>query len=247
MKLNYASVLDYDVTRYPRKVAGVVFLSGCPLECGWCNTPLLLKRESAGEESTDFFLEHFRKSREFIDAVVFTGGEPLMQGNALFELCQRLKAQGFLIKIETSGYYPDALVELLPYVDYVAMDVKTRLEKDAYAKACNFKGDKELLLSNVLRSLAFLETKGKSVFKELRTTILPGLNDSIEVVRDICSQIRFADLYALQAFEPSHDLVDFGFKQTPAPSRELLYGLAEVAKQFGVEVAIRYNGVEEKV
>lgn len=180
MKLRFSSILEHSLVDYPGKVASVVFLGGCPLRCGWCNTPKLLNQESCINAPASFFIKHFAKQRQFIDAVCFNGGEPLMQGNALLELTRALKQKAFLIKVETSGYYPEALAELLPHVDFVALDVKTRLD-DAreYARVCGFDGKPELLLSNVLRSLAFLETRGKRVFKEIRFTVIPGVGMTI--------------------------------------------------------------------
>lgn len=52
-----------------------------------------------------------------------TGGEPLLHGNVLEDWLPRL--QEFLpIYLETNGTLPDALKKLLPFVDFVAMDVK---------------------------------------------------------------------------------------------------------------------------
>ena len=172
-----------------------------------------------------------------------------MQGNALLELVPKLKDYGFLVKIDSSGYYAEALSDLVPLVDYIAMDVKTRLEKDAYGRLTGSVGS-EILLSNVLRSLTFLESKGRGVFKEFRTTIIPGENDDFDTIKQIANAIRgFCDLYAIQEFDSSKQLVDPSFKEKPALEKEKLLDLARVAKSRGLkDVVLRtVKGGEEKV
>jgi len=163
-----------------------------------------------------------------------------------------LKHMGFAIKIETAGYYPESLRDLLPFVDYVAMDVKTPISEELYTKATVYHGDAKILVSKILSSLAFLEASkdGKHVFKELRTTIIPELNDTPQAVEEIAGFCKFADLYALQQFSPGGkgSFVDENFEQLSAPSKEKMYELAYSAKKIFKEVLIRFNdGSEELV
>lgn len=238
MRLRFSSILEHSLADYPGKVASVVFLGGCPLKCGWCNTPNLLNQESCIDAQTSFFVKHFAKQRQFIDAVCFNGGEPLMQGNALLELSRALKQNAFLLKVETNGYYPEALAELLPFIDFVALDVKTRLnDAGEYARVCGFDKKPELLLSNVLRALAFLETRGTHVFKEIRFTVIPGLNDNPEILKNVCKNVKFADVLVLQQFSP-RVVLSKEFESVHATSRNKLVELAEVAREAGVENVI---------
>ncbi len=161
-----------------------------------------------------------------------------MQGNALLELARALKQKAFLLKVETSGYYPEALAEILFFVDFVALDVKTRLDDACeYARVCGFKGKPELLLSQVLKSLAFLETRGRRVFKEIRFTVIPGLNDEPEIIKNICRNIKFADVLALQQFSP-RVVASKEFEGVPATNKSKLVELAEAAREAGVENVI---------
>ncbi|NYZ77857.1 radical SAM protein [Candidatus Micrarchaeota archaeon] len=238
MRLRFSSILEHSLVDYPGKVASVVFFGGCPLRCGWCNTPNLLNQDSCITAPTSFFVKHFAKQRQFIDAVCFNGGEPLTQGNALLELSRVLKQNAFLIKIESNGYYPEALAEMLPHVDFVALDVKTRLDNAGeYARVCGFDKKPELLLSNVLRALAFLETRGTRVFKEIRFTVVPGLNDDPEILKNVCKHVKFADVLALQQFSP-RIVASKEFESVHATAKNKLMELAEVAKEAGVENVI---------
>ncbi|MEM0475895.1 MAG: radical SAM protein [Candidatus Norongarragalinales archaeon] len=255
MNLRFASIVDWNEKEFPGKIASVVYLAGCPLRCPWCYSGALVTapNECSIEKSVDFFLNHLLKQREKTNAVVFTGGEPTEQGNALAELCERLRAAGFAVKIETSGFYPEALADLLPNADVVALDLKTRLAQDDYAAACGFNGSKEVLLSNVLRSLAFLETRGKNfgVEWQARTTIVPGLNDDAQIIREIARTGRNADSFVLQAFEPNvGELVDAQFASRGEPSRDKMLELAAAAKEElgdNASVLIRIKSVEIKI
>ena len=209
MNLRYASIVDFDADAYPPNRSAVIYLAGCPLNCRYCASPELLNGSGFDEKPVEYFLGHLRSVRAATDAVVLTGGEPLMQGNALLELCKPLKQMGFRVRIETSGYYPESLNDLLPYLDCVSMDLKGPLEKDALAKACGFKGDPELLLSNVLRSLAFLEKRGQGVFKEFVIPVAKGLNDDYGTVEALAKYVApFANTLVLkrvatEGFEPA--------------------------------------------
>jgi len=59
------------------------------------------------------------------DSISLTGGEPLLQVTFLQGLLPLLKQQISLpIYLETGGHHPEALAQLLPYLDSVGMDLK---------------------------------------------------------------------------------------------------------------------------
>ena len=194
MKINFATILASDLET-------IIYLPGCPLYCRNCNTPQLVKEGRFEERSVEelFFILKESKSKR----LYFKGGEPLMQGNALLELFKLLKKEGFFIKIETSGYYGEELKYVLPYVDWVALDVKASLNVIDFEKAGGLHGD--IFLSGLLKSIAFLE--GFNGVKEIRTTIIKGLNDSEETINEISKYVRFCDYYFLQEFNPENNLI----------------------------------------
>ena len=253
MNLKFSSIVDLSESVWHGKTSSVVYLSGCPLQCFWCNVPFLVnpKENSFDSKPTPFFTGHFAKLQANVDAIVFMGGEPLMQSNALIELCRALKDMGFLTRVETSGYYPNEVRDLMPLLDYIAMDVKAPLEEEAYAKAASFSGDAKILLSKILSSLAFLEAgKGRGAFIEIRTTVVPGLNDNADAIRKIAETCKFADLYALQQFSPGgkENFVDANFECGEPAAREKMYELAYAAKKVFPSVLVRFNdGTEELV
>jgi len=84
-----------------------------------------------------------------VSGVVFSGGEPTLQKEALLSLARRSKEMGLVVGIQTNGVFPGTLEALIDegIVDRVALDIKAR-----WARYNNLlKGD---FVSHVQRSLA---------------------------------------------------------------------------------------------
>lgn len=114
----------------------------CNMHCHWCDTPYsigskamrrdTIKKFSKGsldryEEMTiDQIFEKIKLSveREHIHSVSLTGGEPLVQKEAIKELSSRLRLHGIKTYLETNGILPEALKETLDTIDIIAMDIK---------------------------------------------------------------------------------------------------------------------------
>lgn len=68
------------------------------------------------------------KRQGLLEAVVFSGGDPLIQ-NDLYEAMFQIKSMGFLVGLHTSGVNPKRLKEILDITDWVGFDIKTTFEK----------------------------------------------------------------------------------------------------------------------
>lgn len=108
---------------WPGQLAAVVFCQGCPWRCGYCHNPHLIPPRAATSIEWDDVLAFLGRRRGLLDAVVFSGGEPTLQ-SGIVNAMQQVKAFGFKLGLHTSGAYPRQLAELLPAVDWVAMDIK---------------------------------------------------------------------------------------------------------------------------
>lgn len=75
--------------------------AGCNLRCKWCDTEYALDKDAGKEMSIDQILNEVH--RIGIKNVTITGGEPLMQMDALKELVKELWARHYWISIETNG------------------------------------------------------------------------------------------------------------------------------------------------
>jgi pyruvate formate lyase activating enzyme len=166
-------VVSLTTLDYPGYLSTVVFLQGCPWRCVYCHNSHLqsiLPTESLPWEDILNLLEI---RRGFVEAVVFSGGEPLMQ-DRLLNAIGDVKAMGFRIGLHTSGAFPDKLARILPSVDWVGFDVKYSFSN--YQKITNIKDSGAL----TLESLNILIASG--VDFEVRMTIYEGMEVS-EVVK----------------------------------------------------------------
>ncbi|WP_226609467.1 anaerobic ribonucleoside-triphosphate reductase activating protein [Marinobacter nauticus] len=114
----------FSTVDYPQHLAATLFLQGCPWRCHYCHNPHLIpRRKVAGGINWQQALEHLLKRRGLLDAVVFSGGEPTIQA-ALLPALQQTRALGFRNGLHTGVPQLKRLTPLLPYLDWVGLDIK---------------------------------------------------------------------------------------------------------------------------
>lgn len=160
-------VETFSAVDFPGKLAAVVFLQGCPWRCLFCYNTDLQPVGKATNFIWEKFLEFLTSRQGKLDAVVFSGGEPLVQ-DALQEAMRQVRALGFQIGLHTGGYRPHKLAEVLPLVDWIGFDIKAPFEEKRYTEVT-----KTNHLKEVLQSLDMILASGKDF--ECRTTCDPRL------------------------------------------------------------------------
>ncbi|MPM40565.1 7-carboxy-7-deazaguanine synthase [bioreactor metagenome] len=189
---------------YPEKVACTVFTGGCNFRCPFCHNASLVTslrdENSITEEELFLFLE---KRAGLLDGVCVTGGEPLIHTD-LAQFLRKIKGLGYAVKLDTNGYFPEQLRELVSQglIDYVAMDVKS--DAAHYAKTA---GLATIDYGKIEENIRFLLTG--SVEYEFRTTVVIGLHDT-DILRNTAQSVAGAKRYFLQKFVDSGDLVGSG-------------------------------------
>lgn len=108
---------------YPEHLSAVVFCQGCPWRCPYCHNRHLLPRKTGNAIPWPQVRQFLEERRGFLDAVVFSGGEPLMQA-AIEDAAAEVKAMGLEVALHTGGYDPARFAHLLPILDWVGFDVK---------------------------------------------------------------------------------------------------------------------------
>jgi anaerobic ribonucleoside-triphosphate reductase activating protein len=97
-------------------VRTVVFFQGCDLHCKGCQNPSTWDIKNGTEMITDELVMILQK--EVINKkVTFSGGEPLMQVEALIDVVKKLK--DFDIAVYTGHEYEDVPQELLENISYI--------------------------------------------------------------------------------------------------------------------------------
>jgi pyruvate formate lyase activating enzyme len=224
--MKFSGLRKTSLIDYPNKIASVLFTPGCNLRCPFCHNwriivdpkPPFLQEEAA--------LRILESRKKYVDAVVVSGGEPTMH-KEIPRFLKKLKDKGFAVKLDTNGFYPHVLEECLAYVDYVALDVKTSLEKYEHLGAKD--------TAPLLRSIEMLKT-GK-VNYELRTTVVPNFVNSEDISR-ISELAKGAKAFALQQFIPE-DTLDTNFKAVKPYSPETVSKFAESIKNYVEKTTIR--------
>lgn len=171
-------------------------------------------------------LKILEERKRFVDAVVVTGGEPTIH-KELPRFLKRLKEGDFTVKLDTNGLNPLALEECLPYVDYVALDVKTSLGKYGRLGA----GD----ATELVHTIEILKT-GK-VECEFRTTVVPGFVGE-EDLMEIGGLVKGVKSFVLQQFVPD-DTLDRALSSLKPYSKESMTGFAESMKKYAENVTLR--------
>lgn len=225
--LEKSSLLDY-----PNKVSAIIFTYGCNLRCPYCHNPeLVIEAFDERREVTEKYLLSFLKARVGkLDAVVITGGEPLIYDD-LDKLIKEIKELGYLVKLDTNGFLPDRLEKIIKtnLLDYIAMDVK--FPKSQYIKISKGRN----ATSKIPKSIKLIMESG--IDYEFRTTYVKGIHD-MESVEGITKMIEGAKRYYIQNFRPGKT-INPGLTQENSFSDKELKQIKKIAKKYVKNTQIR--------
>lgn len=172
---------------YPGNLSLVIFLAICPLRCPYCHNPELLR--SGDEASISDIIEKIDNNLDFIDAIVISGGEPLVQGKEIKRILEYAKKKGLKTKLDTSGCYPETLEKIIHLLDYLALDIKAPFNKYKDISKVDI-GEK------VKKSMEI--GYNSDAFLECRTTYTNKLLSHEDMI-DIAKNIK-CDMYKIQQF-----------------------------------------------
>jgi 7-carboxy-7-deazaguanine synthase len=122
-----------------------VRFGGCDLRCRWCDSPGTWRPVPACRVEEQPFTERFvthanpvptHRVADWIDQLApsvtnwisLTGGEPLLQPDAVEALVDELTRRGRRIYLETHGLHSEALARVADRIDLVSMDWKLSSE-----------------------------------------------------------------------------------------------------------------------
>lgn len=215
--IQIGGLVSFTTIDYPGKLAAVLFLVGCPVHCAYCSNPHLIS-VGDGEYDPEKVLEWLQTRKGKLEAVVFSGGEALMQADATIDYMRRVREMGFLIGLHTNGFYPENLARASEYIDWVGIDYKAT--KTNYEKLTGV----NIAYDHLIKSLDVWAKTGKPA--EVRVTCDPryvSTDDLLEIAQDVAK--RGYKNFAVQKYVPHFE--DEEHKTTSA-MREAFFNNAEL-------------------
>jgi len=243
-----------------------VFFKGCPLDCRWCHNPegkkpgeekITVKRRRNGrsggpgereeifgrEVSVGEVTAEIEKDIIFYEqsggGATFSGGEPMMQIDFLYELLKECKTENIDTALDTCGHAEFENFERIHHlVDLFLYDIKI-IDDNAHRK---YTGESN---RHILANLKRLAEMGKKI--ELRIPLIPGITDTrenIEAIRDFLKSLPGIEKVSLLPYNKLvEDKLDkFNLDNTygkfRTQSRSDLKTIGDYFRSAGYEIAI---------
>jgi organic radical activating enzyme len=168
-----------------------VRFSGCNLACTYCDTPASRDRNGGRVYTVDSLIKELAGNDDCPGRMLcLTGGEPLLQADFIRDLLmtnRRENAFCLPILLETNGTLPGELEKVIPYVDFISMDIK--LPKDAGKDGTSLDKNLEFLkisyIKRVYVKVVIREDSDRNEFRktaELVESVDPGIPFYIQPV-----------------------------------------------------------------
>ena len=163
-----------------------------------------------------------------LDGVCISGGEPTIHKD-LEEFITKIRCLGLKVKLDTNGYAPQVLKNLLDknLLDYIAMDIKNSKEK--YSEITGT----IVNIGHIEDSIDLIMNSG--IDYEFRTTLVSEYH-TLSDIEKIAKRIKGAEAYYLQNFEDSGNIMQsglHGFK------KEEMLKFQDVAKKYVQNTNVR--------
>lgn len=212
--------------------------------CGSCEKSCPAKaREAVGKIVTaDFVMKEVLKDRIFFDeskgGVTFSGGEPLMQPEFLYELLDRCREEYIHTVLDTSGFASwEVLERISTKVDLFLYDIKI-MDCEKHRKYTGVPND--IILENLRR----LSEKRCSIFA--RIPIITGINDDLENIKSTGEFL--SHLYIQQVnILPYHNMAmdkynrlskEYKLNDVTVPEDSRMSMISQTLEEYGLNVKI---------
>jgi 7-carboxy-7-deazaguanine synthase len=210
-----------------------VRLAGCPFMCHWCDTPYALPMDSGIEYSIEEVKETILKNLQpNTYKVNFTGGEPLVQHEAVIELAKFVRQKGLRVYLESSCYDAGRFAKVLPHIDICKVELKLRDSKIVNEKQYSN------LLKNEQECLRQAINNSKTTFIKVVVTNSSNLEEFKDIVAEVFKIAKPSELAGFiiqpsyRVDEPTLDVL-FGFYDTVYPMYDQVRIVPQLHKVIG--------------
>lgn len=136
----------------------VVFFQGCPHHCPGCQNPETWDPAGGEETRVENLIEEMRGTR-YLDGVTLSGGDPLLQPEAVREIADAAHAEGLTVWTYTGWTFEDLLAgkageKALEALEHIDVLVDGPFVEALCSRDCLFRGSSNQRLVDVPASLA---------------------------------------------------------------------------------------------
>lgn len=207
---------------------------GCNFSCEFCQNHEISQMPRStlmimGEDTAPAVIVE-RALKGACKTIAYTYTEPTVYLETALETAKIACQEGLKNVLVTNGFItPEAVDVIGPYVAAANVDLKA-FRDDFYKKQCGAR------LKPVLDSLKAMKERG--IWLEITTLLIPGLNDSLEELKDIA-----AFIFSLGSETPWHISrfhPQFKMLGTPATPLSSLHRASHIGKEAGLKYV--YSG-----
>jgi len=241
-----------------------VFFKGCPLHCWWCHNPESQGREPVtvdiewmvdgrsiparrtyGEKmETTTLMQLILRDRHYYEesggGVTFSGGEPMMQADALLELLQECRKAGLHTTVDTCGYAEQGhFKRILDFTDLFLYDLK-HMDPELHRKYTG--AGNGLIFAN---ADYLLEEGARVIF---RIPVIPGINTSDEEISrmiffleersDRCREVHLLPFHRIAGNKYFRLQLTNQLPDVQEPGKKMMEELKNRFEKTGLEVLI---------
>ena len=201
-----------------------VRLAGCPFKCFYCDTPEALPMDSGTEydvkEACKMIEENLEPNTYKVN---FTGGDPLVQSDALAEMAKFVQSKNIPTYIESSCYDSKKFSKVIPFIDFIKIEFKTKdsefVDSEHYPQ----------LIQNAIECLKNSVELKKHTYIKIVVSAKTNENDFKELLEQIFQAISKEDISGF-IIQPTYGIEE--------PSLELLLKLYDLVIPYYHEVRV---------
>ena len=187
----------------------VIFTQGCHLKCKYCQNRDTWDMNSGKVYNIQDIVEKIERYvpyMQFEGGITVSGGEPLLQPDALITLFKEMKKRNINTAIDTSGNMPitDKIKELIDLTDLFLLDIKC-INDDICKDLVGVSNKLELEFAKYLSD--------NNIKMWIRQVIVPGFTDDKEDLLKLKSFINSLQTVEKIELLPYHNIGEFKWKK----------------------------------
>ena len=201
-----------------------VRLAGCPFTCFYCDTKESLPLDSGTEysiEDANKLIDSNLKKQTY--KVNFTGGDPLIQHEAVALLAKHIQEKKIPTYLESSCFDVDRFDHVLPFFDIVKIEFKTKDSDFVDAKYY------DKLIGHTMKCLQSSVKSKKTTYIKVVVSSKTQPNEFIKLVKEIFDIVSKDDLDGF-IIQPTYGISE--------PSLDLLLELYDLVYPYFIDVKV---------